>query len=549
MSADTYSRNNLQDKVLQQDYDALVIGAGHNGLVSAAYLAQAGLKVLVVERRPGIGGAAATEQVFPGARFNTGALDAGLFLPQVVADLKLESYGIKYLDSPVVVYAPQPDGRAVTLWRDRQRAAREIAAFSEHDAETYPRFLDWIDRLTGALDEIRTLTPPSLPHYRLGELAPWLRVGLKVRRLGDREMMEFLRLLPLSVKEFLDAWFENPALKAALGFTGCAGSMQGPFASGTAFNLLYHAIGAGEAGFRASRFVQGGAGALSQALAQSARSYGAEICTGLGVQAILLEDNRAVGARLENGQRLKARLVVSSADPRHTFFDLIGASHLPVRFARQVKNIKFRGSTARLNLVLDSLPQFTSLDKLSSAEQVQSVLSGHILLCPDLESLERAYDDAKYGRISSRPCLDLVIPTLLDPALSSQGQHLMSIDVRYAPYHLQGQTWDQAGPVLVEQVMAAIDAYAPGFGDSILEQQLITPLDYERQYGLAEGSLYHGQMGLDQLLFMRPVAGYGRYRTPVGNLFLCGSGAHPGGGLTGAPGYNAAREILKSKSG
>jgi phytoene dehydrogenase-like protein len=545
MSAETYP----QDTRFKQDYDALVIGAGHNGLVSAAYLAQAGLKVLVVERRPLVGGAAATEQVFPGDRFNTGALDAGLFLSQVVADLKLENDGVKFLESPVIVYAPQVDGRAVTLWRDRQRAVSEIAAFSAHDAQAYPRFLEWLDRLTAPLDAIRTLTPPSLPHYRWGELAPWLRVALKVRRLGDREMMEFLRVLPLSVKEFLDAWFENPALKAALGFTGCAGSMQGPYASGTAFNMLYHALGAGEAGFRASRFVQGGAGALSEALARSARNYGAEVCTGVGVEAILIEDNRAVGALLENGQHVKARLLVSSADPRHTFFDLVGASHLPVRFARQVKNIQFRGSTARINLVLDALPQFTALDNLSSPEDIRAVLSGHILLCPDLESLERAYDDAKYGHISRQPCLDLVIPTLLDAGLSSQGRHLMSIDVRYAPYHLEEQTWEQAGSSLVARVIATIEAYAPGFEDSILERQVITPQVYESQYGLAEGSLTHGQMGLDQLLFMRPVAGFGRYRTPINNLFLCGSGAHPGGGLTGAPGYNAAREILKSKSG
>jgi phytoene dehydrogenase-like protein len=545
MSAEPYP----QDILIKQHYDALVIGAGHNGLVSAAYLAQAGLKVLVVERRPLVGGAAATEQVFPGERFNTGTLDAGLFLQQVVADLKLENDGIKFLESPVVVYAPQVDGRAVTLWRDRQRAAREIAAFSAHDAQAYPHFLEWLDRLTGLLEAIRTLTPPSLPQYRLGELAPWLRVGLKVRRLGDREMMEFLRVLPLSVKEFLDAWFENPALKAALGFTGCAGSMQGPYASGTAFNMLYHAIGAGEAGFRASRFVQGGAGALSEALAQSARNFGAEVCTSVGVKSILIKDNQAVGALLEDGRRIKARLVVSSADPRHTFFDLLGASHLPVRFTRQVKNIKFRGSTARVNLVLDALPQFTSLDNLSSPEDIRSVLSGHILLCPDLDSLERAYDEAKYGRISRQPCLDLVIPTLLDSSLSSQGRHLMSVDVRYAPYHLKDQTWEQAGTSLVERVIAAVEVYAPGFEDSILERQVITPQVYESEYGLAEGSLYHGQMGLDQLLFMRPVAGHGRYRTPINNLFLCGSGAHPGGGLTGAPGYNAAREILRSLRG
>ena len=535
-----------ENKSLQDRYDAVVIGAGHNGLVAAGYLAQAGQKVLVLERRPVVGGAAATEETLPGIKFNTGSNDAGLFLPEIVSDLRLENYGLKFLESPVVVFAPQIDDKGLILWRDRQRAAEEIAAFSQTDSQAYLGFLDWIEGVADVLDGIRKRTPPSMPKYRLEELVPWLQVGLKLRRKGDREMMEFLRALPMPVSELLDNWFETPLLKAALGFMGVAGSMQGPYASGTAFMMLYHAIGAGEAGFRSNRFVQGGSGALSNALAQAARQSGAEICTGLEVSQIILEDERAVGVRLENGQEIAAKYVISSADPRTTFFDLVGAPQLPVRLVREVKNIKFRGSTARVNLVMSDLPRFSSLGHLSSNEDTRAVLSGHLLLCPDLKALEVAYDDAKYGGISRQPCLDLIIPTLLDPGLSGKGQHLMSVDVRYAPYKLADGSWEQGRQKLGARVVSTIEAYAPGFRDSILHQQVITPLDYENTYGLAEGSIYQGQMGLDQLLFMRPMPGCERYRTPVTNLFLCGAGSHPGGGLTGAPGYNAAREVRKT---
>jgi phytoene dehydrogenase-like protein len=526
-------------------YDAVVIGAGHNGLVAAAYLARAGLKVLVLERRAIIGGAAATQEIFPGWHANTGAVDAGLFLPEIVADLQLENYGLQFIESPALVFSPCSDGAGLTLWRDPLKAQAEIARFSKADAERYPTFLQQVSRMAAILRLIMTLTPPAIPDYRYAELLPWLRVALQVKRLGDREMMAFLRILPMPVKDFLDEWFESPQLKAALGMSAVSGSLQGPHASGTAFMFLYQAVNAGQAGFRSSRFVRGGAGRLSHALAAAAQKYGAEICTGLGADKVILEDGRAVAVLLDDGRQVTARAIVSSANPRHTFFDLIGASHLPVRFVREVKDIKFRGSTARLNLALSALPRFDNQAMRSIDPDQNASLSGHILICPDLEALERAYDDAKYGRVSERPCLDLVIPSLLDDSLAPAGQHLISIDVRYAPYHLQAGPWEDQGEVLYEQVIGVLEAYAPGIRGLILQRQVLTPLDLERQYGLPEGSIYHGQMGLDQLLFMRPVAGYGQYSTPLENLFLCGAGAHPGGGLTGAPGYNAARQILK----
>jgi len=522
----------------------VIIGGGHNGLVAAAYLAKQGWHVLVLERRRVLGGAAATEEVFSGFRVNTGAGDAGLFLPQIVTDLQLQNYGLEFIESPVVALALQPDGPPLTLWRHPERAAEEIARFSEADARRYPAFLSETTRYARILDSMRTLAPPSLPKYRYGELLSWLPAGINLRRLGKRQMMAFLRMLPMPVTDFLDEWFETPLLKAALGFSGVAGSMQGPRASGSAFMFLYHAQGGREGIFRASCFVRGGSGNLSDAIASAARQHGAEICVGSGVAQILVDGDRAAGVVLEDGRQMAGRVVISGTDPRHTFFDLVGPAHLEVRFVREVKNIKFSGSTARVNLALSGLPDFAGLARTIGRDALAALLSGHILLCPHLDVLERAYDDAKYGRFSNRPCLDILIPTILDASLAPPDHHLMSIDVRYAPYHLKEGDWEVQREALGNRVVETLEVYAPNIRKLILHRQVLTPLDYECQYGLPEGSIFHGQMGLDQLFIMRPVPGYARYRSPIENLYLCGSGAHPGGGVTGAPGYNAARAVL-----
>jgi phytoene dehydrogenase-like protein len=529
-------------------YDAIVIGGGHNGLTAAAYLAKAGLKVLVAERRPVLGGAASTEPVFPGYRVNTGGWEAGLFLPEIVRDLALEKDGLRFLESPAIVHALQPHGKSLTLWRDIGRTAEEVAVLSAEDARRYPDFVRRVARLAGALRPMLTLIPPSLEGEQgdggaklLPSALPWLPAGLRLKRLGSKEMMDLLRILPMPVSDWLDEWFESPALKAALGATGTLGSMQGPKASGTAFLMLYHALGGRGGELQASRTVQGGAGALSEALASAARRYGAEICTGFPVRQILLEDGKAVGVALDGNIHIRARVVLSSADPRTTFFGLVGAPNLDLRLVREVKNIKFRGSLARVSLALRGLPKALS-------EQEVGRISGRILICPDLETLERAYDDAKYGALSSRPCLDLSIPTILDPSLAPAGRHILSVNVQYAPYHLKSGNWDEQRERLGDRVMEILSEYLPGLQPLILHRQVLTPLDFEREYSLPEGCIYHGQMGLDQLLFMRPVAGTSGGRTAVENLYLCGAGAHPGGGLTGAPGYNAARQVLASRA-
>jgi phytoene dehydrogenase-like protein len=526
---------------MPNNYDVIVIGGGHNGLVCAAYLAKVGRRVLVLERRGVLGGAAATEEVFPGYRVNTGASEAGLFSSQIVQDLDLEAHGLRWLESPAIVSAPQPDGRSLTLWRDMERSQAEIAKFSSQDAGRYPGFTRLVERFAGLLAEMIRITPPSLPQVQLGELLPWARTALKLKGLGERDMMAFMRVLPMPVADWLDEWFESPALKAALGAGGVCGSFLGPRGSGSALMLLYQAINAGEAVPRAPRFAAGGTGSLSDALASSARQYGGEIRSNDEVKRIMIEDGRVVGVELASGEQVRAGVIASSADPVHTLFGLVGAPNLEVRVVREVKNIRMRATLARVNLALERLPGFPESGDGSPHER----LSGRVVIAPTLDYIERAYDQAKYGAFPGRPLLDITIPTLLDPTLAPPGEHLLCINAYYAPNELKAGDWDSQKDRLLETVIATLAEYAPDLPGGVFHSQVITPLDLEREYGLTGGDIYHGQMGLDQLLMMRPIAGYGRYRAPVPGLYFCGAGAHPGGGVTGAPGYNAAREILK----
>jgi len=520
-------------------YDAIIIGAGHNGIVTAACLAKAGRRVLVLEKRETLGGAAATEEIFPGFKFNTGAHDAGLFRQEIIDQLGLKKHGLEFIESPIAVFAPQLAGPSFTLWREPEKNIAEIAKFSKADAEKFPAFIRLVNKLTTLLDSIMLLTPPGVMQNSFDELLAWAGAGLKLKRSGKREMMEFLRILPMTVTEFLNEWFENDSLKAVLGSAGVTGSMQGPQASGTAFVMLYHYPGLANGGFRASRFVKGGIGQLSAALANAARKHGAEIRTDVEVAQIKLNDNKASGVILKNGEEISSRVVVSNADPRRTFFELVGAPNLGPTLVRRVRNIRFRGTTAKVNLALSGLPHF------KNGSDSEAHLSGHIIICPSLEYLERAYDDAKYGRYSQKPYLDIVIPTILDSSLAPAGKHIMSITMQYAPYKLRENNWNERREKLGDHIINTLAEYAPNIKDLILHRQVITPLDWERDYSLTEGGEFHGQMGLDQMLFMRPVAGFGQYRTPIENLYLCGAGTHPGGGVTGAPGYNAAREVLK----
>jgi phytoene dehydrogenase-like protein len=526
---------------MEKHYDIIIIGAGHNGLVTAAYLAKAGRKVLVLEKRPVVGGAAATEEVFPGFKFNTGAHDAGLFRPEIVKELKLEKHGLSFIKPEAAVFAPRLSGIPLMLWRNSQRNLAEITLLSQHDAGQYPAFLEKVRGLSAILQEILLLKPPDLTKISPIALMPWLQVALKVRNMGDREMMDFLRILPMTAKEFLDEWFKTDLLKGVLGAPGIFGGMPGPQGAGTTFLMLYHYLGRRSGGPMSSQFVSGGIGRLSECLASAARSYGAEIVTGTAVSKITLDEfhETATGVVLEDGREISAAGIVSNADPRRTYFDLVGGDVLSPRLVRSVRNIRYKGMTAKVNLALDGLPAFKDVD---SEQQIQ----GHIFISPSLDYLERAWDDAKYGRISKKPFLDVVIPSLLDGSLAPTGKHVMSITVLYAPYHLRDSNWEMERDGLGDQVIKKLAQYAPDLPGLVRGCQVITPLDWEREYGLTEGSIYHGQMGLDQLLFMRPFPGYAEYQTAIKNLFLCGAGTHPGGGLTGAPGYNAAKEVKRA---
>ena len=523
---------------MKQEYDVVVIGGGHNGLVAAATLAGGGARVLVVEARDVLGGAASTEEVFPGYRVDTGAGQAGLFRTDIAEKLKLKELGLDFLDSPISALC-LAEGDALRLWRDPEATRKEIERHSSSDASRYKEFLTRIRDQASTYLAAQDQVPPDLTSNGflgyLPGLAPWSRHALSLRRKGRRAVTEFLRTIPISAEQLLDEWFENPILKGALVTSGVDGSMLGPKASGTGLMLLYQASN----GFPPPvRYVRGGTGALSSALADAATERGAVVQTGVSVEKILIREYRAIGVALSNSQEIGCKMVVSSADPRTTLLELVGAPNLELRVMRRARNIRYRGSTAKVNLVLDQLPEFEGV-------QDTAELQGRILVSPSTDYLERAYDDAKYQSWSRAPYLDMTIPTILDSTRAPEGKHILSAVVRYAPYHLKDGDWDSQREAFGDHVVASIAQYAPELPKLILHRQVLTPLDYEREYRLPEGSIHHGQMGLDQLLMMRPIAGYGRYRSPVEGLYFCGAGSHPGGGVTGAPGRNAAKVIAK----
>ncbi len=521
-------------------YDAVLIGGGHNSLVAAAYLAKAGLRPLLLEARPILGGAAVTEEIYPGFRTDTVLHSAGMFRPQIIRDLFLKMYDFELAPAEPLLFLPLPDGESLTLWSDPARSEAEIRKHSPHDADRFADFCRQIERYAAFIESALGRLPTSPGQLSAGDILSGLLVGGDFRRLGD-EMYGLLRVLPMSLVEWLEEWFTTPAVQAAVGAPGILGLRQGPRSGGTALLLLYHHLGARTAaGVPSPGIVRGGIGKLIQALADSARNFGAEIRTSARVERVMLQNGRAAGVALAGGEEIQARFVISGANPRHTFTELVDMYELPPTFNRAVENIRFRGATAKVNLALDRLPRF-----LSAPANDLTLLRGRIQIGPSLTYIEQAYDAAKYGRFSSRPFLDIVIPTLNDPSLAPAGKHTMSILVQYAPYALRDAGWDDCRDTLGETVIAALAEYAPDIRETIIHQQVLTPADLEATYGLPEGNLYHGEMMLDQLLYMRPVPGWAGYRTPLEGLYLCGSGCHPGGGVTGEPGRLAAQVILQ----
>jgi phytoene dehydrogenase-like protein len=524
-------------------YDAIVVGAGHNGLVTAGYLARAGWRVLVLERRSVVGGACVTEEVFPGYRVSTAAYLVSLLQPKVVRDLELPRFGYRVFPKEPAYFAPYLDGRHMFMYQDLDRTCREIARFSARDAEHYPRYEAHVDRLARFVESLLLRAPPDLPPRRPSDLLALLDLGWRALRLSRPGLAALARLMTGSVKEMLDRWFESEQLKVALATDGVIGTNGGPASPGTGYVLLHHVMG-GVGGVRGLwGFVEGGMGGLTQALARSARAHGAEILTGAEVERVLVQDGRARGVVLRSGDEYRADVVASNADPRRTFFGLVGREQLPSDFASQLDGWKCEGSSFKVNLAVGELPSYACLPGTDPGPQHR----GTTHLCPSLEHLERAWDDAKYGEPSREPFVEITIPSVYDPTLAPPGKHLMSLFVQYAPYRLREGSWRERKDAFVQRVIEVVARYAPNVPGAIEHVHALSPLDLEEEYGLTGGNIFHGDLSLDQLYSLRPALGWARYRTPIDGLYLCGSGAHPGGGVTGAPGHNAAVEILRRR--
>ncbi len=522
-------------------YDAVVIGGGHNGLTSAAYLARAGRKVLVLERRHVLGGAAVTEEIFPGFRFSVASYVVSLLRPEIIRELELAKHGLEILPLDGTITPLEDD----YLWRvnDHGRTMRELRRWSKNDAEAYEEYGQLMVEMARFIKPILSVVPPDPGKVNPLQWLPLVGLARKFRDLPERQQAVFVQLMTMSAADFLDQWFETDPLKATMSASGIIGTFQGVRSPGTAYVLLHHYMGEIDGAFRAWGIPRGGTGGVSNAIASAARVAGAEIRTEASVDHIAVKDDRATGVVLASGEEISADTVLSSVDAHMTFLRLLEPGHLAPEFEQEVRRYKFRGSSGKVNLALDALPNFTCLP--GTGEH----LRGAISFSPSLDYMERAYDDAKYGRFSRRPYIDMIIPTLVDPSMAPPGKHVMSCFVQYAPYHLAEGRWDDAArDAFGETVIDTIAERAPNIRDIILHKQVLTPLDIEREFGLTEGNIFQGELSLEQLFFNRPVPGWARYRTPIKDLWMCGSATHPGGGIMGAPGRIAALELLGSKA-
>ena len=521
-----------------QHYDVIVIGGGHNGLVNAAYLAKAGKKVVVLERRHVLGGAAVTEEIIPGFLFSECSYVVSLLRPEIIRELDLPRHGLEILPLDGT-FSPMPSGDY--LWRvnDHAKSIRDIRRHSRLDAEAYDEFSKMMTPMCRFVKPMLSMVPPDPTTLNPKDLKQLHFLIQRFRELSSDERYTLVQLMTMSSADFLDQWFETDVLKATMSASGIIGTFLGIRSPGTAYVLLHHYMGEIDGAFRSWGFSRGGTGAISNAIADAAREAGVEIRTKAPVGKILVKHGRAAGVILQSGEELFANVVSSSVDPHLTFEKFLEPSELPADFLEGVRRYKFRGSSGKVNLALDALPNFKCLPGPGAH------LRGAISISPSMEYMERAYDDAKYGRYSHKPYIDMVIPSLTDPSVAPPGKHVLSCFVQYAPYKLAQGNWDDQKEAFGDNVINTIAEYAPNIRDIIVGRQVLTPLDLEREFGLTQGNIFQGELSLEQLFFLRPVAGWAYYRTPIHNLYMCGSATHPGGGIMGANGRIASQVILK----
>lgn len=524
---------------MANNYDAIIIGAGHNGLVTAAYLAKAGQRVLVLERREVLGGCCVTEEVWPGFKVSTAAYVNSLLRPEIIRDLDLKKHGFEMLPRSPSSFTPFPDGRYLMMGPDKAMTHREIAKFSRKDAENYPKYEDMLTRVADYLEPQLEETPPDPFSNRLGNLWKLIKTGLGFRKLGRDVATEAVEILTGAATPILDRWFESDELKATLATDAVIGAFAPPSHPGTAYVLFHHVMGECNGVRGVWGYVRGGMGMISQSIASAAKSYGADIRTNAEVGRILIRDGVVTGVALKDGTEFTAKRVISGADANVTFNKLMDAKDLPADFLAAVNRIDYSSATVKINVAVSEPPQFKAMPGVGPQHH------GTMHICPSMEYIERAYDDAKYGKPAENPMLECTMATALDSSLAPPGQHIISMFIQYAPYHLKGTTWDAERDRFADRCFDILNEYAPNFKASVLNRMVIAPPDMERLWGITGGNIMQGAMSMSNMYSFRPVPGYANYRTPVRGLYLCGAATHPGGGVMGACGLNAAREILK----
>jgi phytoene dehydrogenase-like protein len=519
-------------------YDAIIIGGGHNGLVTAAYLARAGRRVLVLERRHLVGGAAVTEEIFPGYKFSVFSYVVSLLRPEIIRDLDLPGHGLQVLPLESTL-TPLPNGDYLASWADHDATRRELTRHSPVDAEAYDEFGRLMHHMAMAVRPILGMIPPDPTSLSPKELLSLARLGRHMSGIGEEHFHALFKLITMSAADFLDEWFECEPLKATKSASGIIGTFLGPRSPGTAYVLLHHYMGEIDGAFRAWGFAKGGTGAISESIAAAARRFGAEIRTSAPVAQVLVKNGKATGVVLENGDEIAADVVVSGLDPKQTFTRMVDPEQLPDDLVESIRRYKFRGSSGKVNLALDALPDFTCMPGNGPH------LRGAISISPSIDYIERAYDDAKYGEFSRKPYMDIIIPSMIDPGMAPPGKHVMSIFVQYAPYNLNGGWTPERREAFGDTVIDTLAEYAPNLKSIIRHRQVITPHEIEATTGLTEGNIFQGVLALHQRFFLRPAPAWSRYTTPIRNYYQCGAGTHPGGGIMGASGRLAALEILK----